>query len=123
MKVLVIDDEPFFLERAKRILSQLGADVHVHVHIGWRGSLFAARMFGPDLILLDLNMPGMSGSWLLAELRKQCPSTRFFFYSDSEPGSLRRLARSVGADGAISKSELGALTSESLRAMVERKIR
>lgn len=121
MKVLVIDDDPMFIAQAKRALTPLGAIVFGHV--GWRGSLFVARGFGPELILLDLNMPGLSGIWLFSELRKQCPSARIFFCSDSEPGSLKRLARSVGVDGAISKTELRTLTKESLRAMVERNIR
>jgi DNA-binding NarL/FixJ family response regulator len=119
MKVLVIDDDPAFVKKAKIDLERCGADVWPH--IGSRGALAAGWKSNPDLVLLDLNMPGLSGTWLLSELRKQCPRARILFCSDSEPSTMKRLARLVGADGAISKSELGALTAESLRALVERK--
>lgn len=119
MNVLTIDDDSAFLQRAKVILERCGANVWSH--LGSRGALFAAWRSAPVLVLLDLNMPGLSGTWLLSELRKQCPKARILFCSDTEPGSLKRLARSVGADGAISKTEVMALNADALRALIERK--
>ena len=107
MRVLVVDDDPVFLERARVSLLSRGAIVCTH--LGARGALFAAREFTPDLVLLDVSMPGLSGTWLLSALRNQCTRARILFCSDTPPGSLRKLARIVGADGAVSKSEFDKL--------------
>jgi CheY-like chemotaxis protein len=121
MKIFVIDDDLAFIEHARSKLSRLGANVSVH--LGSRGALYAARRHGPDLVLLDMNMPGLSGSWLLAELRKQCLHARIIFCSDTHPGSLKRLAKAVGADGAISKTELNELGADELQALMRKEPR
>lgn len=108
MRVLLIDDEVAWLEEATRILRGLG--VETAINIGARGALFASFVFKPDLVLLDLNMPDLSGTWLLSELRKS--KAKIYFCSDVDPGRLRSLARVVGADGIISKSEVRAAGKE-----------
>jgi diguanylate cyclase (GGDEF)-like protein len=59
MKVLIIDDDPDALEVAKARLSKEGLDI-VCAQGGVPG-LKAARTEDPDLILLDLDMPDISG--------------------------------------------------------------
>jgi DNA-binding response OmpR family regulator len=103
VRVLVIDDDLRWLEEAKAILVQLGSEVLAH--IGPDGSLYAARRYKPDLILLDLNMPDLDGKWLLTELKKQS-TAQIYFCSDAEPGRLKTLVRVVGADGIITKTEM-----------------
>jgi len=59
MKVLIIDDDPDALEVAKSRLAKEGLDI-LCIDGGVRG-LEAARRETPDLILLDVDMPEMSG--------------------------------------------------------------
>ncbi len=69
-RVLLIDDDH---ELTTLVKLRLEEDDEFHVwteNMGCRG-LLAARMFRPDLVLLDVNMPQMDGSEVAAQLREE----------------------------------------------------
>jgi DNA-binding response OmpR family regulator len=72
-KILVIDDKPENLELLKRILAIRGYRTQM-VTSGALG-LSAVKLEPPELILLDIMMPGMDGHTVCAELKKD-PDTR-----------------------------------------------
>jgi len=74
MKVLIIDDEEDFRIVASTCLGLLSGDDVVEASSGSEGLAMAASE-KPDVILLDLVMPGMDGQQTLANLR-QNPSTK-----------------------------------------------
>jgi DNA-binding response OmpR family regulator len=65
-KILVIEDDPSLLELFEVILLDEGYDVKLCVFSN--ESLDAVRGFCPDLIILDIVMPGMSGLDILHQL-------------------------------------------------------
>lgn len=67
MKVLVADDNPNSRQLVKDILESLGYEPILA--IDGPGALAAAQAQVPDLIILDVNMPGMSGFEVLAILK------------------------------------------------------
>ncbi len=58
-RILIVDDERFFIEPVKRLLEGQGYEV-VEAYDGITG-LSKARESKPDLIMLDLMLPGMNG--------------------------------------------------------------
>jgi len=58
-RILVVDDEKFFIEPVKRLLEGQGYEVF-ETYDGISG-LSMAREIQPDLIMLDLMLPGMNG--------------------------------------------------------------
>lgn len=68
MKVLVIDDEPDIRMVAQFGLTAAGMDVVMAA--GGLEGVFRAREERPDVIVLDVMMPGMDGYDTLAALRK-----------------------------------------------------
>jgi two-component system response regulator VicR len=68
VKVLIVDDEQEQTRLLERILTRDGYEVAVAHHA--REGLDRAHDFGPDLILLDVVMPGMDGWEMLAQLRE-----------------------------------------------------
>ena len=61
MRVLVVDDEPLAVELTCSLLKQ-AADVEVvGVARSGRQALAAIRQLRPELVFLDIEMPGMSG--------------------------------------------------------------
>jgi DNA-binding response OmpR family regulator len=66
-RVLVVEDEPTVAEVVARYLHQAGCDVRV-AHDGWAG-LGIAEEFAPDVIILDLMLPGLSGSEVCRRIR------------------------------------------------------
>jgi len=67
-KILVVDDEPAAVEFVKAILEGDGTTV-ISASDGKAG-LEAAAKEKPDLVVLDVQMPGMNGFQVFAELRK-----------------------------------------------------
>ena len=67
-RILVVDDEPAMTRMIKLNLEQTGRYEVRTENLGLR-AIEAAREFRPDLILLDVMMPGMLGSEIAAQLR------------------------------------------------------
>ncbi|MBI2080442.1 MAG: response regulator [candidate division NC10 bacterium] len=72
-KILIVDDERFFAELLTECLAELGPDL-LYARDG-ASALRQAKEQGPDLILLDLVMPGRDG-FEVAKTLKQQPETR-----------------------------------------------
>lgn len=67
--VLIVDDNPDAVEIASLVLSELEGVSTVSANEGNSG-LTKAREIGPDLIILDVQMPGKDGFTVFAELQK-----------------------------------------------------
>lgn len=61
MRVLIVDDEPLARERLRALLADLGHDEIVGEAGDGRAAIDAVESLQPDLVLLDIRMPGMSG--------------------------------------------------------------
>lgn len=70
-RILVIDDDPGVRDTFSMAIEDTRHEV-VSASNGQAG-LDLARMYDPDLILLDLKMPGMNGVETLRHLNKTCP--------------------------------------------------
>jgi CheY-like chemotaxis protein len=95
-KVLVVDDNRPSRELISDILRPMGLEV-AEAADGTSG-LRAARMMKPDLVILDLAMPGMDGFAVLQELRTDpdCAATPVLAVTaNATPGGLAR-ARLAG---------------------------
>lgn len=67
-KILVVDDEPDFLSFISTVLEDSGATV-LKAHDGDE-ALKVARAEKPDLMTLDISMPGKDGGQVFEEIRK-----------------------------------------------------
>lgn len=101
--ILLIDDHPMLRNGVKQLIS-LEPSLKVIGEAGdGKTGIQIAEEQDPDLILLDLNMPGMNGFETLDELRKRELSGRIILftvsnYSDDLISALKR-----GADGYLLK--------------------
>jgi DNA-binding response OmpR family regulator len=96
--VLVIDDDPG-LARVVRIL--LVADGYeVAVAYDGQEALEAAELNGPDLVILDLQMPVMDGRTFFREFRSRGFTTPVIILSAYNSEAARQ---ELGADAAIDK--------------------
>jgi DNA-binding NtrC family response regulator len=69
--ILIVDDEELMRDACRRALATQGYRVAT-AHDGLSG-MNKAREINPDLILVDLQMPGMSGFEILEHLNQICP--------------------------------------------------
>ena len=61
MRVLIVDDEPLARDRLKRMLSTIGGCSVVGEAGSGEQALSAAEELSPDLVFMDVRMPGMDG--------------------------------------------------------------
>lgn len=101
--VLVVDDQPANIRVVGQLLTEAGYDVVPALN--GREALELTNSSPPDLILLDMRMPGLDGFGTIAELKRE-PLTRdipvVFLTADSERESLVR-AFSEGAVDYVTK--------------------
>lgn len=78
VSVLVVDDEQSVRDFVRRVLEDAG-----YVTATAENGPAALRIFGegstPDLLLTDLNMPGMRGDELAAKMRRQSPDLKVLY--------------------------------------------
>ncbi len=70
-RVLVVDDTPLIRMLTKAVLAKAGFDVQLASDGKEALGLIMKGPSTPDLVILDLNMPEMSGEEVIAELLKQ----------------------------------------------------
>jgi two-component system KDP operon response regulator KdpE len=99
-KILVVDDKPEVTWLLERALSEEGYEVAV-AHDG-QEALRQAHVFRPDLIVLDIMMPGMDGLVMLRRLREFSDTPVIILTAvDTEDDKVRGL--NIGADDYVTK--------------------
>lgn len=103
IRVVLVDDHAV-VRTGLRLLLESQADVEV---VGEAGNatdaVFRARALKPDVILLDVVMPGESGIEVLPKLLQEAPDTRVLVLSMQDDPSYVREAFAAGASGYVLK--------------------
>src|SRR5947208_16483687 len=102
--VLIVDDHPLTREALSALLTQHGFSVVGQASDG-EEAIGLARRIQPQLVLLDLSMPGLSGLEALPRLREAAPSCEVVVLTAS--GTEENLLSAIrgGAAGYLLKSE------------------
>lgn len=106
-RVLIVDDEPTFRRQLHRLLAYAGLEV-----IGEAGDIPEAEelvaTFQPDLVVVDLILPGINGVEGIALIKARCPSLRVILISAhrNEANLLGAAAEEAGAEAFFPKDEL-----------------
>ena len=115
MKILVIDDHPLVSDALRHLARRLGPDATVLAAPRCdAGFDIAASHPEIDLVLLDLNLPGLSGVPALKEWRRRFPAVPVVVISASEEQPAVLAAMAAGAAGFIPKSSPSAVMLSAL---------
>lgn len=103
IRVLVVDDSAPFVRAARRTLMlEDGLEV-----VGTAGSADAAvkavRRLQPDVVLMDMSMPGANGLEATRAVREEMPGIRVIILTAHDAGSYEEAARRAGADAVVGK--------------------
>ena len=96
--VLVVDDDPYILQTVAAILNEEGYAVDT-AHSALEAARTAARTH-PEVVLLDIRMPGLDGVRFAQELRARDQTPKILVMTAY---NARKLAREIGADGFVDK--------------------
>jgi len=103
-KVLIADDHRMFVDCLEVVLDKDQYDI-VGVATDGMEALRLALEHRPQVVILDVNMPGMHGLDVAREIQRELPLTRLVFLTCRTDETCIRDAMRLGAKGYILKSE------------------
>lgn len=103
MKLMLVDDHSIFLEGLQYLLGTYGIEVAGTASNG-REALEKARILKPDIILMDIKMPGLSGLDALKLIKTEMPYTKVVMLTTSEEDEDLFNAVKCGASGYLLKN-------------------
>ena len=106
-RVLVVDDDPVILELVRGWLEEAGYAVEVRESA--LGTTQQVATEQPDVVLLDVMMPALSGGELAQLIRRHHRTSlaAVILHSSLEPQELEALVHKTGALGALAKTSDG----------------
>jgi DNA-binding NarL/FixJ family response regulator len=102
LRVVIADDHPFFRQGLAKVLARFGIEVVGEAANGW-GAIKAAEETAPDVVVLDLNMPVLSGVEVIRRLVERAPTSRVLVLSVSADEADVTDAILAGAGGYVLK--------------------
>jgi two-component system, NarL family, response regulator LiaR len=104
LRAVIADDDPFARRLVKDVLERAGVIVIAEARDG-RQAVELTLHHLPDVVVLDVVMPGFDGIWATREIRRQLPAQRVIVLTGagSEDDELALLALRAGAGGFLSK--------------------
>jgi len=113
--ILVVDDSPIARIMAKKCASTVVPECILHEAVNGLDGVEKFREFGPDITLMDLTMPVMSGIEAVAEIRKINSAALVIVATADVQGVTISRAMEAGATAVLQKP----LTSEALGAALQ----
>lgn len=106
VRVLLVDDQAPFLRAMKAVLDETdGFEVVGEVSSG-EESILAAQEVVPDLVLMDVNLPGIDGPEATSRLRSRPSPPVVVLLSTYDEDAGANLAAGCGAAAYVTKSAL-----------------
>ena len=103
--LLIVDDHADFRSSARRLLELEGFEV-VGVAADGPSALSAVEALRPDVMLLDVQLPGMDGFEVARQLRARNERARIVLISSRSRGAYAAELRELRVVGFLGKSEL-----------------
>ncbi len=104
LKVFIADDSDFIRERLPEMLSQLsGVEVIGQAEDGIE-AVKSILTLSPDVVILDIRMPGKGGIEVLKEVKKHKPSTVIIILTNYPYPQYKKKCLEAGADFFLDKS-------------------
>ncbi|HRH66028.1 MAG TPA: response regulator [Bacteroidia bacterium] len=104
MKVLIADDSPLIVQRLREMISSLEFVTAIGHAVDGRETLVLAEFMKPDVIILDITMPGINGLQVLDELKKNSSGVRVILFTNHSDEYLKHFCLQRGADFFLDKS-------------------
>lgn len=117
IKVLLVDDHPLILVGIRSMLEGKPGIQIAGTAADGRQALEKAMALRPDVMVMDVMMPGMDGIELARRMRAQMPDTALLVLSsDTSVGTLETLL-GIGIDGFLPKSSDEATMLDAIRSV------
>ncbi len=106
VRVLVVDDHEPFRRAARAVVAETAGFELVGEAVDGEASIDAAKLLQPDMVLMDVNLPGINGLDATRRIRALVPSTVVLLLSARDAHEFAWQASDCGAAGYLPKSLL-----------------
>lgn len=110
IKVLIVDDQPPFRAVARTVVGLTTGFEVVGEAVTGEDAVSRAADLEPDLVLMDINLPGINGIEATRQIVEARPETAVLLLSTYREEDLPGDARTCGALGYVHKEDLGPAT-------------
>ncbi len=120
-QILIVDDHPLMRSALKQAVGQAfpGVEILEGAHYDQLRRVLAEEGAAPDLVLMDLHMPGMNGFIGLMMLRSEYPEIPVIVVSASEDAATVQRSIDYGASGFVPKSAPIGQVAEAIQAVLD----
>lgn len=119
IRILLVDDHVILIDGLRAFLSYYeDVDVVGEAHDGAEAIARVAEL-QPDIVLMDIAMPGMNGITATGEIHKQYPKTRILILTQHEDQQYVLALMKAGASGYLLKGAMGSDLIRALRIVAE----
>jgi two-component system invasion response regulator UvrY len=121
IRVLLVDDHPVVRDGYRRLLAST-PDIRVEAEAGSGDEAYASYFrIRPDVLVLDLNLPGMSGLECIRKIRAKHPDAGILVFSMHDSPTMVSRALESGAAGYLSKSSAASEMIDAVRDVADGK--
>ena len=106
LRILIVDDHAAVRRGLRSFLSVRRDWQVVGEAADGREAIERAKELRPDIILMDVSMPHLSGLEASKVIRRELPETKIIMVSQNDPSIVRNQAADVGAFGYVAKTDL-----------------
>jgi two-component system invasion response regulator UvrY len=117
ISILLVDDHPVVRQGYRRVL-ETQSDFDVVAEAEDATSAYAAfKVHGPDIVVMDISMPGASGLEAIRNIRLRAPRARILAFSMHSEATLVKAAFKAGASGYVTKSSEPMVLVQAIRSV------
>ncbi|MDY6838934.1 MAG: response regulator transcription factor [Thermodesulfobacteriota bacterium] len=106
LKILLVEDSTLFRRTFRDALSRRFPSVFIEEAANAEEALKKVTTFLPDVLFVDVRLPGQSGVELTRTIKKRYPEMTIFILTHHDLPEYREAAYNAGADGFVSKGSL-----------------
>lgn len=115
IRVLLADDHELFREGLKRLLETVANDIQLTMAVDSEQAVHLAAVDRPDVVLMDLQMPGRGGLWAVEAIHRRDPTLPVVVLTTYDEAELVRAAMQAGAAGYLLKDMSGRELADAIR--------
>ena len=117
ISILLVDDHPIVRQGYRRVLENQ-SDFRVVAEADNAASAYGAfKTYAPDVVVMDISMPGPSGLEAIRNIRSRSPRARILVFSMHSEAVLVKGAFNAGASGYVTKSTEPAVLVQAIRSV------
>ena len=117
-EILIVDDFPFWQHFVATLLESETDFKIISAASDGLEAVQKAKELQPDVILMDVSLPGLSGIEATREIRKLCSGSKILFLSEHRCPDFIRAAFDAGGSGYVLKSDSGSDLIPGIRAIL-----